>query len=113
MQETEEAKQQRLKNLALEFNQRGFVDASDCAEIAKKFGMGERAVKARAIAMGVFDDRPHDERRKIAKANTTDSQYGVLQPAANLFGSALQMVLWTIVVLLVVGIVGALVTGAL
>lgn len=88
------------KELTRRFRYTGLDEAS-VSELAEKYGRSERAVIARAAAQGIIIDR----RTNVAFSDPQDTQYGVLQPAANLFAGCLNLWLWVILIIVVAAIV--------
>jgi hypothetical protein len=88
-----------LKELKARFRY-SYLDSASVKELSAKYNRSERAVIAAAAAQGISIGGPPNAN----ETSTNVSQYGVLQPAANILGGCVNMWLWVILVFLVVGI---------
>jgi hypothetical protein len=66
------------------------LDEASISKLCTKYERSRRAVIASAAAEGIFIGKPNN----TTMLRQTDSQYGVLQPAANLFAGCLNLWLW-------------------
>lgn len=101
--EHEEWKEKRnalKKELKARFRYTG-IDESSISELCAKYERSRRSVIAAAAAEGISIGKPNN----TAMLRHTDSQYGVLQPAANLFAGCLNIWLWAFLLFCLAGLI--------
>lgn len=89
-----------VKELNSRFRHTG-LNSKSTKELCAKYGRSERSIIAAAAAQGINIGGPPDR----VTAQARDTQYGVLQPAANIFGGCVNIWLWAIVIFLLVGVI--------